>query len=446
MPFDAVVYIAGHGETKDETARCLCQLAASSRHRFDIRFSHSDALIGRSRSICCTRFLQAGDAPFMLFIDSDMSFTIGDAERILEAMQAGYNIVAGGYAMADAKHFAIRGLEPTINIDGKPQEVQYASTGFMGISRKALIDIVEKLELPLLHKGIWCELWPFFESGSLPEEGIYISEDWFFCNLARKAGYKVYFHTGVLVGHIKTAILPAQGAINLPTSPSQNGPLSVECLVKSLLLYDLAEFLKLPADKFAEEFKENPEEKMAQEFRAWTGSAEDFYKQPQRSYLFELARFNAADGYWQGKVGALGDLRGVSIVDIGCGIGTVALFLAMNRNRVTGYDISPTLLEFANFRNDKFGFANATFTDDFPEDALSRADYVIAIDVFEHIEDLKSFLGRLGSCMKSEAKLYHVDSFLDKRPMHFDHSDSFHHFLAEARLTKIDPQWVIKGI
>ncbi len=442
--FDCVVYIAGHGETKDETARCLCQLAAYSRHRFDIRFSHQDALIGRSRSICCTKFLQAGDAPFMIFVDSDMSFTNEDAEKILEAMQAGYNIIAGGYAMGDGKHFAIRGLESTMNIDGKPQEVQYASTGFLGISRKALIDIVKKLKLPLLHKGIWCELWPFFESGSVPKEGIYISEDWDFCNKARRAGYKVYFHTGVLVGHIKTAVLPAQGAIEPPASQAPATPLTVECLIKSLLLSDLVEFLKTPAEKLAEEFKETPEEKVAQEFQAWSGSAEDFYKQPQRNYLLELARFNALDAYWQSQIGPIGEWKDSKIVDMGCGIGTASLFLAMNRNEVVGYDISPTLLEFAEFRRQRFGFANATFTSEFPEEALKKADLVIAIDVLEHIEDLRSFLVRLGSCMKTEAKLYHIDKFWEKRPLHFDHSDDFHEYLREAGFLKVEPEWAVK--
>ena len=121
------------------------------------------------------------------------------------------------------------------------------------------------------------------------------------------------------------------------------------------------------------------------------------------------------------------------------------MFLATNRNHVTGYEICPTLLEFANFRKDKFGLNNVAFTHEFPEEALREADCVIAIDVLEHIEDLAGFLKKVGAAMKTEAKLYHADSFLDKRAMHFDHSDKIHEYLREAGLFKIDTSWAIKG-
>lgn len=439
--FDAIVQVCGHGETKDETARCLCNLA-HSRYRFSVNFSYPDALIGRSRSIACTRFLQGSAAPFLIFVDSDQTFTNDNVESLLIALQAGYEVVAGGYAMADGKHFAIHGWEPNMVMDGTVKEVKYASTGFMGISRKVLIDIVEKLKLPLLHKGQWCELWAFFESGALPGEQIYISEDWFFCNLVRQAGYKVYFHTGVLVGHLKTVNLPPQGAIQIEEKPST--PLTVECLVKSTLANDLMEFLKMDKQDFVIKFRETPEEIVDEKRRTWHGSTEEFYRQIPEDYLFELTKFNMLDVYWQTKLAALGEIWDKRIVDVGCGIGTVSLFLAMNRNKVVGYDISPLLLEFANYRKERFGFANATFTDKFPNEALAEADLVVAIDTLEHIEDLQGFLKAIGDNMKTEAKLYHVDSFLDKRVLHYDHSDNLHKWLNEAGLLKIDPVWAVK--
>ena len=96
--YDCIIWVCGHGETKDETAKCLCN-TGHSQYKVDVRFSYSDALIARSRSIACTRFLECDDAPFMIFIDSDQTFTNEDVEKLIRAMQSGYDVIACGYAM-----------------------------------------------------------------------------------------------------------------------------------------------------------------------------------------------------------------------------------------------------------------------------------------------------------------------------------------------------------
>jgi 2-polyprenyl-3-methyl-5-hydroxy-6-metoxy-1,4-benzoquinol methylase len=440
--YDCIIWVCGHGETKDETAKCLCNLG-QSQYKIDVRFSHPDALIARSRSVSCTRFLQCDDAPFMIFIDSDQTFTNEDVGKLIRAMQSGYDVIAGGYAMADGTHFAIHAWNPDMTIDGSIQEAQYISTGFMGISRRCLVDMVKKLELPLLHKGQWCEMWALFEAKALPDEGIFISEDWDFCNKARKAGYKTYFHTGVLVGHLKMVNLPPQGA--LKPIKEVTAPLSTECLVKSLLLSDLMIYLNTTQQDLLERYKEPPEVRMETLYKKWEGNNDDFYKQDLPDYLLELARFNALDEYWQGRLAPIGDIKDSHVVDLGCGIGTTSLFLGTNRNKVVGYDICPTVLDFAESRRQKFGLVNVQFTNELPIDALREADFVIAIDVLEHIKDLGGFLKEIGSYMKTEAKLYHADSFLDKRSMHYDHSEYIHRYLLEAGLFKIDTLWAVRG-
>jgi len=443
--YDCIIWVCGHGETKDETAKCLCN-TGHSQYNIDVRFSYPDALIARSRSIACTRFLECDDAPFMIFIDSDQTFTNEDVEKLIRAMQSGYDVLAGGYAMRDGAHFAINGWDPEMTIDGSIQEAKYVSTGFMGISRRCLINMVKKLSLPLLHKGQWCELWPFFEAKAVPEEDIFISEDWDFCNKARKAGHKIYFHTGVLVGHLKTVNLPPQGALN-PTNKTKNlaTPLSTECLVKSLLFPDLMAYLNITPKDLLERYKESPEVRMEELHKKWHGGNVDFYRQDLPDYLLELARFNTLDEYWQGRSGQIGDFRDAQVVDLGCGIGTASLFLGTNRNKVVGYDICATLLDFAEFRRQQFGLSKVQFVRELPVEALREADLVIAVDVLEHIEDLGSFLKEVGGSMKPEAKLYHADAFLDKRSMHYDHSEKLHQYLLDANLFKIDTAWAVKG-
>ena len=65
--------------------------------------------------------------------------------------------------------------------------------------------------------------------------------------------------------------------------------------------------------------------------------------------------------------------------------------------------------------------------------------------MFLKIEGLGSFLKEIGGYMKPEAKLYHTDAFLDKRSMHYDHSEKIHQYLLDANLFKIDTAWAVKG-
>ena len=165
-----------------------------------------DALIGRSRSRVATEFMFGDYGDVLLFVDTDIVFT---PENVSTLLESGQDIIAGGYIMKDGKNFANRGWEP-MKPDGEIYDVEYVSTGFLAIARVALEQIQEKLDLPLLHSG-WKgkECYPFFESGRdrTGRHDFYMSEDWDFCDKAREAGLRVYWHTGVLVGHLKQVIL-----------------------------------------------------------------------------------------------------------------------------------------------------------------------------------------------------------------------------------------------
>lgn len=205
---DFVIYICGHGVTKDVTAMCLCDLFGTRDFNFRVQWSIPDALIGRSRSIACWNFLRYEDTNNLIFIDTDQVFTPENIKNLVQAMDDGYDVIAGAYPMGD-KGLAIHPWED-IRWDGHIEEIQYVSTGFMGITRKALKQIKSKLNLPLLNKGEWCECYPFFEAKACPEEKSYLSEDWEFCNKVRQAGLKAYIHTGILVGHIKERVITAR--------------------------------------------------------------------------------------------------------------------------------------------------------------------------------------------------------------------------------------------
>ena len=185
--------------------------------------SGGDALIGRSRSHILSQFvLQDGMPDYFIFLDSDILFEPEDLHRIAQDLKAGYEIVGGDYPVKSGIQSANYAYDGGYDSDGKIHEIQFLSTGFMGITKKCAKDIAEKLELPLLHKGTGHEGYPFFESGyrhveppTKEEAGeLYISEDWDFCEKARRAGYKVYLDTAVRLGHKGVKIISMQDVAN----------------------------------------------------------------------------------------------------------------------------------------------------------------------------------------------------------------------------------------
>lgn len=442
--FDVVLYICGHGDTKDPTCKSVCDLLIKRGDiRADVRWITGDALIGRSRSRAASKFLWCDDSPYMIFIDTDIVFTPEDIERLYRGMQAGYEVIAGGYAVGDGTYLPIQ-CEGPVAIDGKIHEAKYVSTGFMGISRKALQKVKNDLKLPLLHKDNWAECWPFFESGALAEESIYLSEDWDFCRKCRKVGVKVYFHTGVLVGHDKDRIIPASEAVanmNEPHRPIQS--MQTDCLVYSTLIDDLQVYAGASRDALAEKIAYGSKEEHA----AYDGTGlRKFYQEDRDTHLWDLAQFNLDPIYWKERVAPLSQERDRVILDFGCGIGSLSLYLASLRNKVVGYDINPTALRFAKFRAGKFGFSNLALTDSLPSD-LGQFDLVCAVDVLEHVEDLRETILRLGAGMKPGAKLYHWDSFYREHPIpiHLDCSpEQFDGYLKEAGFAKFDKRWAVK--
>lgn len=422
--FDVTLWLCGHGETKDNTVLCLIESIRRLPYKIGVEYLSGDALIGRSRSVAATRFLKANEAPYLIFIDTDITFSPGELEKLIKALQEGYDVIAGAYSVASGERLAVRGWDASLSIDGQIREVEYVSTGFMGISRRSLEKIRDELKLPLLHKGEWCECWPFFESGRYEKELFYISEDWDFCNKARQAGYKVYLHTGCLVDHMKTIPLVCEEVLARArvSNPVLERP-DVD------IISDLSEFLNRP---FAE-------------VRNDVINCQAFQKKGRTDdeWLYDLAQLNSYVAYFDQRLYPISQLHDHHILDYGCGIGTAAIFVS-SKNKVVGFDISKKSIEFANYRVKKRGFQNVEFTDKEPED-LSQFDIILLIDILEHFEDLHTFMLDLGKRVKRGTRLYHFNSFTQHIPEHYDHSKEWPSILENAGFLSIDQLWSIKS-
>ena len=162
--------------------------------------------IARSRNVLATRFLKRNLSPYLIFLDGDIVFEPLHINKVLSSLRNNYDLIGGCYSVKDGSQLASRGLgDGSINLDGKIQEIDYLATGFMGISRRLLLEACDKLNLPLMHPGEWAEAYPFFEEyrHTHPQAGeMWLSEDWEFCEKVKRIGTKVYLDTSIWVGHI----------------------------------------------------------------------------------------------------------------------------------------------------------------------------------------------------------------------------------------------------
>lgn len=211
--FDFILLTVCHRQVTGQTAWAVEKAHLTQKMNFLWVLSPGDALVGRARSITASNFLENDMAPFLIFLDSDIVFEPQDLERLYSDLQAGYELVGGVYAVRANTQLAHYGKNGGIKLDGKIQEVEFLSTGFTGISKKLLKKMVDELPLPLLNEKDWAKCYPFFETGRYIDETykIYISEDWDFCNKARKVGVNPCLDTSILLGHIGNQVFTPDG-------------------------------------------------------------------------------------------------------------------------------------------------------------------------------------------------------------------------------------------
>ena len=174
---------------------------------------NGDALVSRSRSIVASSFLRS-KADVLLTIDSDIWFRAADAIKLCEEALE-YDFIAGLYLTRGLKKQSALLLPLDVPVvfqdDSKPVEVRYLSTGFMAVSRKGMEKTLEHSQLPHCHKGMthlnadtsfWPLYMPFCISDDGPEETLYLSEDWAFCERAKRAGFKMWLDPSIRLGHV----------------------------------------------------------------------------------------------------------------------------------------------------------------------------------------------------------------------------------------------------
>ncbi len=127
-------------------------------------------------------------------------------------------------------------------------------------------------------------------------------------------------------------------------------------------------------------------------------------------YLDSNPSWHMEDSVWKAsnilKILKNNKLKPSSVVEVGCGAGEVLRNLAVKMSDIKcldGYDISEDAYSLAKTKEtEKIKFYNK----DLMEADSKKYELLMAIDVFEHIEDNFTFLRNMGT--KAEYKIFHI--------------------------------------
>ena len=176
-----------------------------------------DSLVARARNRIAAKFLADPEATHLLFLDTDLIFS---ADHIARLLTHDKPFLIGLYPKKQEQLAWVcntlkeyGGRDPETGL----QRILYGGTGCMLIAREVFTAIIAA------HPDLRYDpddgedempLYDFFRCGvhESPQTGRrrYLSEDWFFCQLAAEAGYELYADTHVVLKHCGDAIFPLQ--------------------------------------------------------------------------------------------------------------------------------------------------------------------------------------------------------------------------------------------
>lgn len=220
----------------------LSMLCSSHKIPLKYYFLFNESLIQRARNYIVDEFLRS-DCSHLLFIDADIGFDPRDALALL-ALQISdpekYDIVCGPYPKKTIAWEKVSiaaqngvGKENPFDLEqyvsdfvfnpvggaksfklAEPVEVAEGGTGFMLITREALEkyrDAYPEYSYKPDHIRTdqfdgTREITAFFDCVIDPESKRYLSEDYFFCQQARKAGLSVWMCPWMKLNHVGSYI------------------------------------------------------------------------------------------------------------------------------------------------------------------------------------------------------------------------------------------------
>jgi len=188
--------------------------------KIDYEFCYNESLIPRARNTLTDLFYNKTDYTHLLFLDADIQF---EAEDIIKMLDYDKPLVGGVYPKKSINWEKITELvnknneneltceniqaivkdcvvilldDPAINLNDDFIETRYTGTGILLIQRIVLDKMRESFPNDVYTAGDKLRTTDFFRYFDTElKDGIYLSEDYWFCDRWRQLGGKVYLYT-----------------------------------------------------------------------------------------------------------------------------------------------------------------------------------------------------------------------------------------------------------
>jgi len=305
----------------------------------------------------------------------------------------------------------------------------------------------------LIHRSVLEKMKkPIFEY-----EEMAISEDLMFCRKAKEDGFPIYCDLSTICGHYafvpmgqaQFRVIHEMRGVRLTTYSQQDA------------WVDISECLEIPVDE-AKAMVLNGNAHMVGEY--WNvvnpqtpEEVAKFYEDEAtgRRYIIELLYWNNSSGFQQMR-SQLKGVRDVRVLDIGAGIGSIAIQMELQSNKVTAVEPNATLIKFAQFREKKLYAAMMeeptikwiNSYEWYKQLENESFDIVTAFDVIEHIpmSELEIVVKEISRILAHNGRFVFHNNFGQQEiyPMHYDHSEKWQQMIKDAGLVQISPLEAIK--
>lgn len=194
------------GKVSIKLAYTLAQLMPMAlRVGVSVKLGHVSgcSIITMARNMLVDQFLKT-DCTDLLFIDADV---IAEPDHILRLMaQSGdKDITAGAYPRRRKDKMFFMDLHYDENgdleFDGSMMRINRVGTGFMLVRRNVVEALAERAQKYLGQDGV-SQMANVFEFQL--KDGMFVGEDYAFCDAARALGYKVWLDVDISLPHVGT--------------------------------------------------------------------------------------------------------------------------------------------------------------------------------------------------------------------------------------------------
>jgi len=467
------VYIPAFVDNRDAILARMHQAGLGSSY-----YQAEGHRVDRNRDRIVKEFLADKTEPeWLLMIDTDMEHPETLAERLIRWNKP---IVGALYFHRGRTHdpFAFRRVE-----DQKDEYGRYTPT--WAPMRDEVYSYIIKNQIPLrdgaivvdgvdneslyecdavatgailIHRSVFDSIEaPWFE---YPEGGI--SEDLWFCLKAKEKNLPVYCDFSTICGHyhwvpmgqVQFRMNYENRGINLTTYSKRQ---AAEWIRK---FFDISqeEAIKMIEDGSPNDVGKLWESKFGGK-TVPAATEKEFYlsNEAGKTYIIELLHWNFTPQFTRLRQ-SLSGIRNSTILEIGSGIGSVLLQLAIQNNSVIGVEINPLLRSFSAMRYEELvdkietSLGSVEITDErwMVEMPDASVDAVVSFDTFEHLDEetLREVIKNISRVLKPNGHLiYHANWYQqDLYPMHHDYSSIWDEILKSNQFTPLSDIEAVKNI